>query len=832
MFQFDKHKHLHLFRATLTLRSAKQHIEHFCATLPRTAYVEEPRPEFILHRIPGEGVSARIVLPASLDPNLRQTSGSSVWQSERMAKHDAAFEAYLRLYKAGLINDNLLPVVVPDLDDPTSFEVESRDGMCLTSARFHPWREVAIGGVAESRLCVLRLDISGPEQHFPPMLLVLPAALNTSLACTLHWTASTVFTACVRPFEEDLPPNFDIKNAQQVTRHLIRTVFSRKMKTNSQGQEEYPWMILPAEHVACLEEWLDDTLQSLTEGEKSSQETYLVRYQNQNVPYFSRSCSKDDNQIELMRLPRRVDFLHPVDSERAHTAWESLVPRSECCIENLPASYGRLMLFIPSVMHIVELAAVTQSAISTTLSVVAFSNQSLVMTALTASSANESFNYQSLEFLGDSMLKYHTSLQLFAQRPKWPEGYLSKGKDRIVGNARLCRAALELDLDRYIHTEPFAGAQWKPRTMADLLESKVLPKRNVSTKVLADVVEALIGAAYLDGVDTEEAERKCLACMRLLLPTVNLSWDSIQENVARCQHPSLPSDVAADHFTAVEEMIGHAFANRYLVAEALTHPSAIGGFGSYQRLEFLGDAVLDHIVVSTIFREGTGQNQNHFTMHLIRTAIVNADYLAFLCLETTNDLERLDVSTDANTGESAISATSERKFLCGFMTSIGNSLVSARQACISRHREVREQISLTLEQGQKYPWSLLSRLKADKFFSDIIESIVGAIFIDSKGSIEACEVFLEKIGLMTYLRRLLNETTIDIMHPKERLGVVSGNAKVQYTAGLEAMEDGKVTYRAEVLLDGKIFGTADIAYSRLEAETRAAEIAVGTFRTG
>ena len=40
--------------------------------------------------------------------------------------------------------------------------------------------------------------------------------------------------------------------------------------------------------------------------------------------------------------------------------------------------------------------------------------------------------------------------------------------------------------------------------------------------------------------------------------------------------------------------------------------------------------------------------------------------------------------------------------------------------------------------------------------SDIVESIIGAIFIDSKGSLEACEAFLERAGVVGYLRRVLD----------------------------------------------------------------------------
>jgi ribonuclease-3 len=54
----------------------------------------------------------------------------------------------------------------------------------------------------------------------------------------------------------------------------------------------------------------------------------------------------------------------------------------------------------------------------------------------------------------------------------------------------------------------------------------------------------------------------------------------------------------------LEGKIGHRFASRQLLEEALRHGSAAagGGEGSYERLEFLGDAVLNLCVAREMFR--------------------------------------------------------------------------------------------------------------------------------------------------------------------------------------------------------------------------------------
>ncbi len=53
----------------------------------------------------------------------------------------------------------------------------------------------------------------------------------------------------------------------------------------------------------------------------------------------------------------------------------------------------------------------------------------------------------------------------------------------------------------------------------------------------------------------------------------------------------------------VEAILGYHFNDQELISAAITHPSAAEGMGvqaSYERLEFLGDAILGAIVLSLI----------------------------------------------------------------------------------------------------------------------------------------------------------------------------------------------------------------------------------------
>jgi ribonuclease III len=99
-------------------------------------------------------------------------------------------------------------------------------------------------------------------------------------------------------------------------------------------------------------------------------------------------------------------------------------------------------------------------------------------TAETAPRDNEQ-----LEFLGDSILGFVVSESLVRRFPDAPEGRLSKLKAHLVSEERLHEVAKELDLGEFLvlgRGEEMSGGRAK-------------------RALLADAVEALIAALYLDG---------------------------------------------------------------------------------------------------------------------------------------------------------------------------------------------------------------------------------------------------------------------------------------------------------------------------------------------
>ena len=118
-----------------------------------------------------------------------------------------------------------------------------------------------------------------------------------------------------------------------------------------------------------------------------------------------------------------------------------------------------------------------------------FQNTDLLKQALTHSSfANEQKinklkDYERLEFLGDAVLELVSSEFLFRENPQMPEGQLTKLRASMVCEPALAYCAKDIDLGSYIllgRGEEYTGGRYR-------------------SSITSDVMEAIIGAIFLDG---------------------------------------------------------------------------------------------------------------------------------------------------------------------------------------------------------------------------------------------------------------------------------------------------------------------------------------------
>mgnify|MGYP005839319703 CR=1 FL=1 len=112
----------------------------------------------------------------------------------------------------------------------------------------------------------------------------------------------------------------------------------------------------------------------------------------------------------------------------------------------------------------------------------AFVDQSLLRLALTHRSASRKQNNERLEFLGDALLSQVISIALFNAHPRASEGQLTRMRSALVKGVTLADIGREFGIGDYL-----ALGSGEMKSGGFRRES-----------ILADALEALIGAIYLD----------------------------------------------------------------------------------------------------------------------------------------------------------------------------------------------------------------------------------------------------------------------------------------------------------------------------------------------
>ncbi|KAL5339158.1 ribonuclease III domain-containing protein [Aspergillus crustosus] len=508
-------------------------------------------------------------------------------------------------------------------------------------------------------------------------------------------------------------------------------------------------------------------------------------------------CEKlSARQKELYRSFESDEVLLPPDESKTATM-KTLVPAQTCTIDKLPYTRSLLSLFIPAIIDNLEKHLLAATLNSTVFKDMQFTSLDHLILALTAPSArpHSTRHYQRYEFFGDAVLKYMISSQLFHQHREWQEHELTDARDALVQNQCLAKVAVEAGLDGFVITQKMSHRYCRIPLVSRKSESGryATAKRDLAAKTLADVVEALIGAAYVDGGPV-----LARVCIQRLLPEISLGICDTAAAEPKPK-PSLSSDSLVED--RLQTLLRYQFLNKSLLVEALTHPScaqAPNPTTSYQRLEFLGDAVLDMIIVNHLIRTPAEIPPGEMT--LIKHAMSNGNLLAFFCLEIS---------------------------LWRFMRTNNPSLISSQMAVVSRYLSLSDEIRMGIQQGTKYPWQALCELNADKHFSDLIESTLSAIFVDSGGLLSTCESFLERIGLMGYLRRILADG-VDVAHPKNVVQKMS-NSRAEFAVVRRVDTDnhvGEVSYDCLVKIQGVKLASVEGCLCRAAAEVKAANAAI------
>uniref|UniRef100_A0A8C3FZ47 Ribonuclease 3 n=1 Tax=Cyclopterus lumpus TaxID=8103 RepID=A0A8C3FZ47_CYCLU len=246
-----------------------------------------------------------------------------------------------------------------------------------------------------------------------------------------------------------------------------------------------------------------------------------------------------------------------------------------------------------------------------------------------------------LEFLGDAVVEFLTSVHLYYLFPGLEEGGLATYRTAIVQNQHLAMLAKKLELDRFML---YAHGP-------DLCRESDL------RHAMANCFEALIGAVYLEGGLTESRQ----LFGRLLFKTEALIRPHLSPR-PKVQEPQtdrqlIETSPVLQKLTGFEDSIGTLFTHVRLLARAFTLRTV--GFnhltlGHNQRMEFLGDSIMQLVATEYLFIHFPDHHEGHLT--LLRSSLVNnrtqakvAEELGMQDFAITNDKTKRPVALRTKT---------------------------------------------------------------------------------------------------------------------------------------------------------------------------------------
>ncbi|XP_045773566.1 ribonuclease 3 [Maniola jurtina] len=225
-----------------------------------------------------------------------------------------------------------------------------------------------------------------------------------------------------------------------------------------------------------------------------------------------------------------------------------------------------------------------------------------------------------LEFLGDAVVEFISSIHLFRMFPGLAEGGLATYRASIVQNQHLALLAKNIGLEQYMLCA----------------HGSDLCREVVMRHAMANCFEALMGALFLDA-GLEVTDRVFSLALWHGEPEFLEVWSKERPHPLQEQEPLGDRKYIKDfeflqRLTEFEESIGVQFKHIRLLARAFTDRSV--GFtnltlGSNQRLEFLGDTVLQLVVSDRLYRHFPDHHEGHLS--LLRSSLVNNRTQSMVC---------------------------------------------------------------------------------------------------------------------------------------------------------------------------------------------------------
>ncbi|KAL9165554.1 hypothetical protein ABFS82_06G177900 [Erythranthe guttata] len=448
--------------------------------------------------------------------------------------------------------------------------------------------------------------------------------------------------------------------------------------------------------VYCVNGSLDgfngNTYLELKDGESITYKNYYKRTHGIDLQFERQTLLNAKRIFTVHNFLQRCRISSAKESR--NTTYE--LPPELCLIIMSPISISTFysFSFLPSIMHRIESMLLASSLKSMPLD---HCPQNVViptltvLEAITTKKCQENIHLESLETLGDSFLKYAVSQQLFKTHQNRHEGLLSLKREKLIRNTTLCKLGCDRKITGFIRNEPFDPKTWIIPGTNHTLQNELFSStkkiyingsRKIKGKTVADVAEALIGAFLSAG-----GEIPALSFIAWL--GIDVDFVSIPYTRGLFLKPELHVNIGH-----LESILNYSFKDVSLLVEALTHGSYMRPEipGCYQRLEFLGDAVLDYIITVHLYQENPSLSPGLLTD--LRSASVNNDCYA----------------------NSAVKAGLHKHIL-----HLSPELHRHINTALSNFDEINSKSTFGWESETTYP----------KVLGDVIESLAGAIFVDS-----------------------------------------------------------------------------------------------------
>nr|A1CBC9.2 RecName: Full=Dicer-like protein 1; Includes: RecName: Full=Endoribonuclease dcl1; Includes: RecName: Full=ATP-dependent helicase dcl1 [Aspergillus clavatus NRRL 1] len=545
--------------------------------------------------------------------------------------------------------------------------------------------------------------------------------------------------------------------------------------------------------------------------------SYCLSLSKNSRARFLAGCHWDQPvlQAELVRLRRNL--LDKLTTEEKKIQTECFICAEPLKISAIPPSIASTCLAFPAIITRLDSYLISIEACDE-LDLVIRSDYALEAVTKDSDNTEEhrgqqihfqrgmGKNYERLEFLGDCFLKMATSIALFTQNPDDDEFDYHVNRMCLICNKNLFNTAKKRQIYRYIRSRSFSRHVWYPDGLT-LLQGKDHSKKMLSQakhalgeKTIADVCEALIGACLLSGGPEHRFDMGVKA-VSVFVDSPSHAVSRWKEYIGLYKPPNYQVRKAEGAETnlalQVEEKLGYHFRYPRLLCSAVTHPSTPSTWyfrvPCYQRLEFLGDSLLDMVCVEDLFHRFPDRDPQWLTEH--KMAMVSNKFLGALAVKL------------------------------GFHKHI-KAFSNPLQAQITYYVEEIETAEAESEGAVDY-WVVAK--DPPKCLPDMVEAYLGAIFVDSDFSFEVIEAFFQA-QIKPYFQDMSIYDTFANKHPTtflhNRLANEFGCTNYCLKAGeMPAIDGMPAGVLAAVIVHNSVVSEATASSSRY-AKIRASERAL------